>query len=198
MIARKIKSEISGNAVNLNSVHSGKPVVMRAVGVIALVVVDYADRALVCYVNFAVDRYVACRFKEVLFAVQRISEAAVLVFCKRHNSVCKRGYAFKFNVYRKRAALALGVALCRRFSVHKIIGDAVFAVLGFAIAIVVYKLCRDSRLSLGDDVAPAVNFVLRLVVPHEYGKAHSVCVVYRTYQCAFVHIYLKGFPFDKS
>ena len=73
LVSCEVEGEILLLAVDFDLAHRGQPIVVRAEGIEALVVVDYADGALVCGVVLAVDFDVACCFEEVLLAVQRVA-----------------------------------------------------------------------------------------------------------------------------
>ena len=93
---------------------------------------------------------------------------------------------------------AFGKSFGVRFSVQEIVFNLVFAVFGLAIAVVAHQLRCDVRFFLGNEVAPAVDFVFLFVVPHEDGKTHRTRAVNRADKCALVEMHFKRFPFDKS
>lgn len=85
-----------------------------------------------------------------------------------------------------------------RFAVCEIVDNLIFALFGFAVAVVGQKLFCDLRAFHGHEIAPGINFVVGVVVPYENGKTDGTHVVARADERAFVHVDFKRFPLDKA
>ena len=192
LVAGEVESEIFLLAVYLASAHGGEPVIVRKIGVVSLVVVDYADGVLVGDKLLAVDDDVSRRLEEILFGVER------LVGPEGYGDVGRRRKPFHGHIDLKATAFALRPAFCGGFAVHEVVLDDVLALFDFEFAVVAHKLRRDLRLLDGDYVAPLVDLAVALVEPDENGEPEGTRVVYRRDERAFVKMHLKGFPLGEA
>lgn len=149
LVAREVEGEIFLFAVDIAPAHRGQPIVVRAVGVVALVVVDYADGVFVGEELLPVDGDIALRLEEVLFGIERF------VGTEGNADVGGRREPFHGEVDLYPSEFAFRPAFRARLAVHQIVLDDVLALFDFELAIVVHQLRGDLSLFDGDDVVPA-------------------------------------------
>ena len=193
LVAGEVEGEEFLFAVYLAPAHGGQPVIVRAEGIVALVVVDDADRVLVGHELLAVHRDVTRGFQEIFLGVER------LVGTEGDGHIGRGRQPLHLYVDLESSELSVfrptaGV----RLSVHEVVLDDILALFDLERAMIVHELRGDLRLLHGHDVAPGRDLARALVEPYEDGKAEGTRVVDRGDQRTFFEMHLERLPLGEA